>query len=158
MGIAINSRRLGIDVVSRPGTVATGMAMVCLRVKVLEEEVMHLLRNMDPRLGTVETRVNDLTIRLQRVEADRGSPIPRYADDPMCQGCGISEEIEAPRPLPPDTNPVTEALTSAQIQEQYGAASEKDKEHEMPITKTELTLKGCDVIHKNHLGKVISIS
>ena len=41
---------------------------------------------------------------------------------------------------------MTEALTSAQIQEQYGATSEKGKEHEMPITRTELTLKGCDVV------------
>ena len=44
------------------------------------EEVMHLLRNMDTRLGNVEIRLDDLTTQLQFVEADRGSPIPRYAD------------------------------------------------------------------------------
>ena len=55
-----------------------------------------------------------------RVEADQGSPIPRYADDLMWQGCGISDEIEALRPVPPDTKPVTEAPTPAHIQEQYG--------------------------------------
>ena len=75
----------------------------------------------------------------------------------MCQRCGISEEIESPRPLPPDSTPVTEALTITEIQEQYGAISEKDKEYEMPITKTELTLKGCDIIHQNNLGNVRSI-
>ena len=75
----------------------------------------------------------------------------------MCQRCGISEEIESRRLLPPDTKPVTEALTTTQIQEQYGAISENDKEYEMPITKTELTLKGCDIVHQNNLGNVISI-
>ena len=47
--------------------------------------------------------------------------------------------------MPPDTKPVTEALTSAQIQEQYGARSEKDEVHEIPIAKKDLTHKVCDV-------------
>ena len=79
------------------------------------------------------------------------------ASDLRCQGCGMSEEIEAPRPLPPDTKPVTEAPTPAQIQEQYGARSEKYEVCEAPITKEEPSHKGCDVVYQNHLGKVISI-
>ena len=125
---------------------------------------MHLLRKMDTRLGNVESRLDDLKTRMDRVEtrmdrveADQGSPIPRYADELMCQRCGISEEIEAPRPVPPDTKPVTEAPTPAQIQEQYGARSEKDEVCEAPTTKEEQSHKGCDVVYQNHLGKVISI-
>ena len=95
---------------------------------------MHLLRKMDTRLGNVESRLgnmesrlDDLTTRMERVEAGRRSPSPRRnASDLRCQGYGMSEEIEAPRPVPPDTKPVTEAPTPAQIQEQYGARSEKD--------------------------------
>ena len=41
-----------------------------------EEEVKHLLRNMDTRLGNVESRLDDLTTRMGRVEADQGFPIP----------------------------------------------------------------------------------
>ena len=89
-----------------------------------------MLQNMDTRLGNVETRLDDLTTRLLRLTKD-----PPSLEDLMCEGYGISEENEAPRPLPPDTKPVTEALTSAQIHEQYGARSEKDEVYAMPITK-----------------------
>ena len=113
---------------------------------------------MESRLGNVESRLDDLTTRMERVEAGQRSPSPRRnATDLRCQGCGISEEIEASRPLPPDTKPVTEAPTPAQIQEQYGARSEKDEVYETPITKKEPTHKGCDVVYQNHLGKVILI-
>ena len=123
-----------------------------------EEEVMHLLRKMDTRLGNVESRLDDLTTRMERVEAGRRSPSPRRnASDLGCQGHDMSEEIEAPRPVPPDTKPVTEAPTPGQIQEQYGARSEKDEVCEAPITKEEQSHKGCDVVYQNHLGKVISI-
>ena len=74
---------------------------------------------------------------MERVEADQGSL--------------------APGPVPPDTKPVTEALTSAQIQGQYGARSEKDEVYEIPITKKEPAHKGSDEVYQNHLGKVISI-
>ena len=121
------------------------------RSKPFEGEVMHLLRKMD-------TRLDDLTTRVERIEAGRRSPSPRRnASDLRCQGCGMSEEIEVSRPVPPDTKPVTEAPTPAQIQEQYGARSEKDEVCEAPITKEEQSHKGCDVVYKNHLGKVISI-
>ena len=97
---------------------------------------MHLLRKMDPRLGNVESRLDDLTTRMERVEAGRRSPIPRRnASDVRCQGCGISEGIEASRPVPPDTKPVTKAPTPARIQEQYGARSQKDEVYKAPITK-----------------------
>ena len=69
----------------------------------------------------------------------------------------MSEEMEAPMPVPPDTKPVTVAPTPGQIQEQYFARSEKDEGYEAPITKEEPTHKGCDVVYQNHLGKVISI-
>ena len=126
---------------------------------------MHLLRKMDKRLGNVESRLvnvesrlDDLTTRMERVEAGRRSPSPRRnASDPRCQWYGMSEEIEAPRPVPPDTKPVTEAPTPAQIQEQYGARSEKDEGYEAPITKKEPSHKGCHVVYQNHLGKMISI-
>ena len=70
-----------------------------------EEEVIHLLRKMDKRLGNVESRLgnvesrlDDLTTRIERVEAGRRSPNPRRnASDLRCQGYGMSEEIEAPR-------------------------------------------------------------
>ena len=94
---------------------------------------MHLLLKMDRRLGNVEPRLSDLTTRMERVEADQGSPIPRYANDVMCQRYGISDEIEAPRPVPPDTKPVIEAPTPALIQEQYSARSQKDELYETPI-------------------------
>ena len=69
---------------------------------------MHLLRKMD-------TRLDDLTTRVERIEAGRRSPSPRQnASDLRCQGCGMSEEIEAPRPVPPDAKPVTEAPTLPQ--------------------------------------------
>ena len=130
-----------------------------------EEDVMHLLQKMDKRLGNVqsrlgnvESRLDDLTTRMERVEAGRRSPSPRRnASDLRCQGYGMSEEIEAPRPVPPDTKPVTEAPTPAQIQEEYGARSEKDEVCEAPTTKEEPSHKGCDVVYQNHLGKVISI-
>ena len=72
----------------------------------------------------------------------------------MCQGYGISEEIEGPRPVSADTKPVTEALTSAQIQEQYGARSEKGELYKMPITKKEPTHKKNVILStKITLGK-----
>ena len=115
---------------------------------------MHLLRKMDTRLGNVESRLDDLTTRMERVEAGRRSPSPRRnASDLRCQGYGMSEEIEAPRPVPPDTKPVTEAPTPGQIQEQYCARSEKDEGYEAPITKEEPTHKGCDEVYQNHLGE-----
>ena len=84
----------------------------------------------------MESRLDDLTTRMEHVKAGRRSPSPRRnAADLRCQGYGMSEEIEAPRPVPPDTKPVTEAPTPAQIQEQYGARSEKDEVCEAPITK-----------------------
>ena len=106
---------------------------------------MHLLLKMDERLGnvesrlvSVESRLDDLTARMERVEAGRRSPSPRQnASDLRCQGYGMSEEIEAPMPVPPDTKSVTVAATPAQIQEQYGARSEKDEGYEAPITKEE---------------------
>ena len=129
-----------------------------------EDEVVQLLRKMDTRLGNAESRLGDLITRMERVEtrmerveAGRRSPSPRRnASDLRCQGCGMSEEIEAPRPVPPDTKPVTEAPTPAQIQEQCGARSEKDG-YVALITKGEPSHKGCDVVYQNHLGKVISI-
>ena len=109
---------------------------------------MRLLRNMDMRLDDLTTQIERFETRMERVEADQGSPIPRYADDLMCQGCGISDEIEEPRPVPPATKPVTEAPTPAQIQEQYGARSEKDEVYETPITKKEPTHKGLPKSHQ----------
>ena len=142
MGIAVVNRWLGIDVISSPQTVPTGMAKT---KPSFEEEVMHLLRKMDKRLGNVESRLgnvesrlDDLTTRMERVEAGRRSTSPRRnASDHRCQGYGMSEEIKAPRPVPPDTKPVTEAPTPGQIQEQYCARSEKDEGYEAPITKEE---------------------
>ena len=50
--------------------------------KPFEEEVMHLLRKMDTRLA-------DLTTRMERLEAGRRSPSPRRnASDLRCHGCG----------------------------------------------------------------------
>ena len=96
----------------------------------------------------MQSRLDDLTTQMERVEAGRRSPSPRWnASDLRCQGHGMCEEIEAPRPVPPDTKPVTEATTPAQIQEQYGARSEKE----------EPSHKGCDGVYQNHFGKVISI-
>ena len=52
------------------------------RSKSFEEEVMHLLRKMD-------TRLDDLTTRMERLEAGRRSPSPRRnATDFRCHGCG----------------------------------------------------------------------
>ena len=56
--------------------------------------------------------------------------------------------------MPPDIKPVTGAPTPAQIQEQYGARSEKKEGYEAPTTKEEPSHKGCDVVYQNHLGKV----
>ena len=120
---------------------------------------MHLLRKMDTRLENVESRLDVLTTRMERVEAGRRSPSPRRnASDLRFQGYGMSEEIEAPRPVPPDTKPVTEAPNPAQIQEQYGARTEKDEVYETPInTKKKPSHKGCDIVYQNQIGKVISI-
>ena len=95
---------------------------------------------------------------MESFEAGRGSPIPRCADELMCQECGISEEIEEPRPVLSDTKPVTEALTSAQIQEQYGARSEKDEVYEIPISIQRNDLDQFQAAELTYLGwsKVIN--
>ena len=54
---------------------------------------------------------------------------------------------------------MTESPIPAQMQEQYGAISEKKKMevYETHITQKEPTHKGCDVVYQNHLGKMVSI-
>ena len=59
------------------------------RSKPFDEEVVHLLRKMDTRLGNEESRLDDLTTRMERVEPVRRSPSPRRnPSDLRCHGCG----------------------------------------------------------------------
>ena len=88
----------------------------------------------------MESRPDDLTTRMEREDHPAQGGMPRTLD---IKNVVYLKKKKAPRPLHPDTKPVTEALTRAQIQDQYCARSEKDEGYEAPITKEEPTHKGC---------------